>query len=61
MRLIITFAIIAIVAIKTHYVKGHGYLAEPGARNSLWRLGFDTHVNYNDMELNCGGFSVRTN
>ncbi|XP_045164026.2 uncharacterized protein LOC123528343 [Mercenaria mercenaria] len=35
---------------------GHGYLAFPPARNSMWREGFDTPKNYNDMGLNCGGF-----
>ena len=40
------------------YVTGHGYLADPPARNSMWRYGFDTPKNYNDAEQNCGGFSV---
>ena len=37
---------------------GHGLMQSPPARNYMWRLGFDTERNYNDMGLNCGGFSV---
>jgi len=40
-------------------VFGHGYLAEPPARNAMWRYGFANPVNYNDNELYCGGFSVQ--
>jgi len=40
-------------------VRGHGYLAEPPARNAMWRYGFLNPVNYNDNELYCGGFSVQ--
>lgn len=39
-------------------VASHGYLLEPPQRSSMWRVGFDTPVNYNDMELNCGGKQV---
>jgi len=38
---------------------GHGYLAKPPARNSMWRFGFSNPVNYNDNELFCGGFGVQ--
>lgn len=41
-------------------VKGHGRLMEPVGRSSAWRKGYDTPVNYNDNELFCGGFDVRT-
>lgn len=37
-------------------VHGHGRLLEPPARSSMWRLGFNTPKNYNDNQLNCGGF-----
>ncbi|XP_047137073.1 uncharacterized protein LOC100202451 [Hydra vulgaris] len=37
---------------------GHGYLQNPPARNSMWRFGFQTPVNYNDNELFCGGATV---
>ena len=36
----------------------HGYLQNPPARNSMWRFGFKTPVNYNDNELFCGGATV---
>lgn len=39
-------------------VRGHGRLMDPPARNSMWRLGFNNPVNYNDNELYCGGRMV---
>lgn len=41
------------------YVYGHGRMIEPPARSSMWRMGFSTPKNYNDNQLNCGGFMVR--
>jgi len=38
--------------------KGHGLMVDPPARNTIWRLGFDNPINYDDMALNCGGFYV---
>ena len=35
---------------------GHGRLLDPPGRNTMWRLGFDNPVNYNDDEVYCGGF-----
>lgn len=35
---------------------GHGRLIEPPGRSSAWRFGYEMPANYNDMELNCGGF-----
>ncbi|XP_062607153.1 uncharacterized protein LOC134268934 [Saccostrea cucullata] len=37
-------------------VYGHGKLWEPPSRSSIWRRGFDSPVNTNDNELNCGGY-----
>ena len=37
----------------------HGVMQSPPARNFMWRLGFNTERNYDDVGLNCGGFSVR--
>ncbi|KAG8233715.1 hypothetical protein J437_LFUL013835 [Ladona fulva] len=37
-------------------VDGHGYLYEPCMRSSLWRLGAPVPVNWEDDQLNCGGF-----
>ena len=39
-------------------VYGHGRLLEPPSRSSMWRVGFKTPKNYNDNQLNCGGFMV---
>ncbi|KAK3580518.1 hypothetical protein CHS0354_009470 [Potamilus streckersoni] len=35
---------------------GHGALIEPPMRSVLWKYGFDAPINYNYMELYCGGF-----
>lgn len=37
-------------------VRGHGLLLDPASRSTMWRLGFQTPVNYNDNGLNCGGY-----
>lgn len=36
----------------------HGRFIEPPSRASAWRFGFDTPVNWDDNELNCGGIGV---
>ncbi|KAG8228464.1 hypothetical protein J437_LFUL009329, partial [Ladona fulva] len=40
-------------------VNGHGYMADPCQRSSMWKLGFDTPINWEDDELNCGGFGTQ--
>ncbi|EFA12117.2 hypothetical protein TcasGA2_TC002263 [Tribolium castaneum] len=42
-----------------NFVRGHGRLMDPPARNSMWRFGFPNPVNYNDNELFCGGYAVQ--
>ncbi|RNA32569.1 cell wall integrity and stress response component 4-like [Brachionus plicatilis] len=37
----------------------HGRLEVPAARNAAWRFGFNTPINYNDNELNCGGAGMQ--
>jgi hypothetical protein len=40
-------------------VHGHGYLAKPAGRSSIWRTGASGAViNYNDNQLFCGGTNV---
>lgn len=39
-------------------VSGHGRLWEPPARSTMWRRGYNTPMNPNDNELNCGGYMV---
>lgn len=39
----------------------HGRLEIPAARNAAWRFGFNTPINYNDNELNCGGAGMQHN
>ncbi|XP_068241170.1 uncharacterized protein [Palaemon carinicauda] len=39
------------------HAHGHGRLVDPPARSTMWRLGFDTPVHYNDHQLFCGGYS----
>lgn len=38
-------------------VEGHGRLIEPASRNCMWRFNYKNPRNYNDMGLNCGGFT----
>lgn len=40
-----------------HGVSGHGRMIEPASRNSMWRFNYKNPRNYNDMGLNCGGFT----
>lgn len=37
---------------------GHGTMLDPVSRNSLWRVDASAPVNYNDIELFCGGLGV---
>lgn len=39
-------------------VAGHGMMWDPPARSTMWRLGFNTPINYDDNALNCGGRGV---
>lgn len=47
-----------LVSIVIQISEQHGRMIEPPARNSMWRVGFDTKPNYEDTELFCGGISV---
>ncbi|KAI8740124.1 Zonadhesin [Biomphalaria glabrata] len=38
---------------------GHGRLWDPPSRSTMWRQGFQTPANYQDNELNCGGFGYQ--
>ncbi|XP_076066926.1 uncharacterized protein LOC143040118 [Oratosquilla oratoria] len=40
-------------------VRAHGRMTYPAARNTAWRYGFSTPINYNDNELFCGGLGVQ--
>lgn len=42
-------------------VEAHGTMIDPVSRNSLWRLDGSAPVNYNDIELFCGGIGVSIN
>ena len=54
------FCLVAILILGvSSYVSGHGMMLQPVARNSMWRKGFPNPRNYNDNELNCGGFSTQ--
>lgn len=41
-------------------IEGHGSLVDPVSRNSLWRVDPTAPVNYNDIELFCGGIGEIT-
>jgi hypothetical protein len=47
--------VVLLFAVGTHQ---HGHLMNPVGRSSMWRVGFNTPVNFNDHELFCGGFWV---
>ena len=51
----------ALVILQFCEVRGHGRLIEPAARNAMWRFKYKNPRNYNDMGLNCGGFTVCIN
>lgn len=38
--------------------EAHGRLILPPSRSSMWRFGFPTPKNYQDMQLWCGGLWV---
>ena len=57
MQHLILFCVLLLVEISI--VQGHGRLMDPPSRNSMWRAGFPNPPNYNDNELNCGGFSYQ--
>ena len=53
----ILLGLVALLSL-TYSAEGHGRMIDPPMRSSMWRYGFDTPKNYNDNELNCGGFVV---
>ena len=53
----ILLGLVALLSL-TYSTEGHGRMIDPPMRSSMWRYGFDTPKNYNDNELNCGGFVV---
>ncbi|XP_013418916.1 uncharacterized protein LOC106179736 [Lingula anatina] len=52
-KLNVIYVLVVIVIVQE--VKGHGRMADPPARNSAWRYGFNTPPNYSDNGLYCGG------
>lgn len=42
----------------SNLVNAHGTMIDPVSRNSLWRVDKSVPVNYNDIELFCGGIGV---
>ncbi len=55
----VLFSAILLAMSSLQSVKGHGFIVDPPARASMWRFGFGTPKNYDDMGLNCGGREVR--
>ena len=56
-QVLLAFGLMLILIPK--FTNGHGALLFPPGRSTAWRLGYPTLVNYDDAELNCGGFGVR--
>lgn len=57
-----SFSIIFITSSLVHIepAEAHGTVVDPVSRNSLWRVDKTAPVNYNDIELFCGGIGVIT-
>jgi len=51
--------LVAVLSCTLHEVEPHGRLIEPPSRSSMWRYGFKTPENYDDMGLNCGGSATQ--
>lgn len=47
-----------LLAVVVDCVYGQGRMLVPPGRSTMWRLGYDTPVNFNDNVLNCGGVKV---
>jgi len=50
--------LLALLALGPEVAESHGRMVEPASRNAMWRYGYKTPRNYNDMGQNCGGFPV---
>lgn len=53
-----TLTLTLILVCPTDLAKAHGTMVDPVSRNSLWRVDKTAPVNYNDIELFCGGIGV---
>jgi len=51
---------LAVLVVLVGYVRGQGRLLMPPGRSSMWRLGYDTPINFNDNVVSCGGVKVST-
>jgi len=49
--------LLLVVAANLQNVMGHGFLIHPPQRSSMWRVGFDAPIDYDDNALFCGGFA----
>lgn len=55
-----TIVIASFVLLFVDACSAHGRMWDPAGRSTMWRVGYDTPHNYNDMENFCGGFYVST-
>lgn len=58
MRSIIPLTVVYVILLNLRLASAHGTLVDPVSRNSLWRIDNSAPVNYNDIELFCGGIGV---
>ncbi|XP_037576711.1 uncharacterized protein LOC119458928 isoform X1 [Dermacentor silvarum] len=56
---IFVFCSVVFVVLHAPGTKGHGRLIEPPARNSMWRISYNTPPNFEDTELFCGGIKAQ--
>ena len=64
MKLLFKFSTLIVIIvlsclISDYGVSAHGYLIKPAGRPSAWRVGYKTPINYNDMEMWCGGLTIK--
>lgn len=53
-----TSTLLVATQLVSRYVEAHGTIVDPVSRNSLWRVDHTAPVNYNDIEMFCGGIGV---
>ncbi|KAL4227828.1 hypothetical protein ACF0H5_013265 [Mactra antiquata] len=56
-EILVNLFVLIVTLCQWNLINGHGRMIEPAARNAMWRYDYKNPRNYNDMGLNCGGFT----
>ena len=51
--------VLVVMLYQPQTTNAHGRLRTPPSRVSMWRDDYDTPIDHDDNEYNCGGFYVR--